>query len=131
MRVDARCNASAVPTPSHCSVLILFPESSVRTLSGRVRADARRGFRRYTTQANTRAKPEGDEYMCGIVGAIANRDVVPVLIEGLKRLEYRGYDSAGIAIVGDKDVRRVRRTGRVAEMEGAAASGYGRCRGRR
>ncbi len=60
--------------------------------------------------------------MCGIVGAIANRDVVPVLIEGLKRLEYRGYDSAGIAIVGDNDVRRVRRTGRVVEMESAAAS---------
>jgi len=63
--------------------------------------------------------------MCGIVGAIANRDVVPVLIEGLKRLEYRGYDSAGIAIVDDaqaaRDVRRVRRTGRVAEMENAAA----------
>jgi len=56
--------------------------------------------------------------MCGIVGAIADRDVVPVLIEGLKRLEYRGYDSAGIAVVGD-DVRRVRRTGRVAEMEAA------------
>src|SRR5687767_15979054 len=60
--------------------------------------------------------------MCGIVGAIANRDVVPVLIEGLKRLEYRGYDSAGIAIVDGSDVRRVRRTGRVAEMEAAAAS---------
>ncbi|SEL45547.1 glutamine--fructose-6-phosphate transaminase [Pseudoxanthomonas sp. GM95] len=57
--------------------------------------------------------------MCGIVGAIADRDVVPVLIEGLKRLEYRGYDSAGIAVVGD-EVRRVRRTGRVAEMEAAA-----------
>jgi glucosamine--fructose-6-phosphate aminotransferase (isomerizing) len=60
--------------------------------------------------------------MCGIVGAIANRDVVPVLIEGLKRLEYRGYDSAGIAVVDGSDVRRVRRTGRVAEMEAAAAS---------
>ena len=48
--------------------------------------------------------------MCGIVGAIADRDVVPVLIEGLKRLEYRGYDSAGIAILGDDGVRRVRRT---------------------
>lgn len=70
--------------------------------------------------------------MCGIVGAIADRDVVPVLIEGLKRLEYRGYDSAGIAIVDPRaadegaespaDVRRVRRTGRVAEMESAAAS---------
>jgi glucosamine--fructose-6-phosphate aminotransferase (isomerizing) len=70
--------------------------------------------------------------MCGIVGAIANRDVVPVLIEGLKRLEYRGYDSAGIAIVESvpesaatgeaHDLRRVRRTGRVAEMESAAAA---------
>jgi glucosamine--fructose-6-phosphate aminotransferase (isomerizing) len=58
--------------------------------------------------------------MCGIVGAIADRDVVPVLIEGLKRLEYRGYDSAGIAVVDGSDVRRVRRTGRVAEMEAAA-----------
>jgi len=58
--------------------------------------------------------------MCGIVGAIADRDVVPVLIEGLKRLEYRGYDSAGIAVVGDDGVRRVRRTGRVSEMESAA-----------
>ena len=38
--------------------------------------------------------------MCGIVGAIADRDVVPVLVEGLKRLEYRGYDSAGIAVAG-------------------------------
>src|SRR5690606_25044649 len=60
--------------------------------------------------------------MCGIVGAIAGRDVVPVLIEGLKRLEYRGYDSAGIAVVADTGVRRVRRTGRVSEMESAAAA---------
>ena len=60
--------------------------------------------------------------MCGIVGAIADRDVVPVLIEGLKRLEYRGYDSAGIAVVDQQDVRRVRRTGRVSEMENAAAA---------
>ncbi|MCY7312979.1 MAG: glutamine--fructose-6-phosphate transaminase (isomerizing), partial [Pseudoxanthomonas sp.] len=63
--------------------------------------------------------------MCGIVGAIADRDVVPVLIEGLKRLEYRGYDSAGIAVVQGAQVNRVRRTGRVAEMEGAAlAEGF-------
>ncbi len=60
--------------------------------------------------------------MCGIVGAIADRDVVPVLIEGLKRLEYRGYDSAGIAVVEGQDVRRVRRTGRVSEMEAAASA---------
>ncbi len=58
--------------------------------------------------------------MCGIVGAIADRDVVPLLIEGLKRLEYRGYDSAGVAVVDDGDIRRVRRTGRVSEMEAAA-----------
>ncbi|KAB8191026.1 glutamine--fructose-6-phosphate transaminase (isomerizing) [Lysobacter maris] len=59
--------------------------------------------------------------MCGIVGAIADRDVVPVLVEGLKRLEYRGYDSAGIAVFDGDRMRRVRRTGRVAEMEAAAA----------
>ena len=60
--------------------------------------------------------------MCGIVGAIAGRDVVPLLVEGLKRLEYRGYDSAGIAVLDHGNVRRVRRTGRVAEMEAAAQS---------
>ena len=60
--------------------------------------------------------------MCGIVGAIAERDVVPVLIEGLKRLEYRGYDSAGIAVIDGAEVRRVRRTGRVSEMEAAATA---------
>jgi glucosamine--fructose-6-phosphate aminotransferase (isomerizing) len=54
--------------------------------------------------------------MCGIVGAIAQRDVVPILIEGLKRLEYRGYDSAGIAI-NDGTLKRLRSTGRVAELE--------------
>jgi len=57
--------------------------------------------------------------MCGIVGAIANRDVVPLLTAGLKRLEYRGYDSAGIAVLNG-GIRRVRRVGRVAEMENAA-----------
>ena len=59
--------------------------------------------------------------MCGIVGAIASRNVVPILTEGLKRLEYRGYDSAGIAVL-DGGIRRVRRVGRVAEMESAARS---------
>ncbi|SKA04855.1 glutamine--fructose-6-phosphate transaminase (isomerizing) [Novilysobacter spongiicola] len=63
--------------------------------------------------------------MCGIVGAIADRDVVPALIEGLKRLEYRGYDSAGIAVFDGQSMRRVRRTGRVSEMEAAAqAEGF-------
>ena len=53
--------------------------------------------------------------MCGIVGAIARRNVVPILIEGLKRLEYRGYDSAGIAVVNGK-LHRLRSTGRVAQL---------------
>src|SRR5258706_538630 len=57
--------------------------------------------------------------MCGIVGAIASRNVVPILTEGLKRLEYRGYDSAGIAVLNG-GIRRVRRVGRVAEMENAS-----------
>ncbi len=57
--------------------------------------------------------------MCGIVGALAERNIVPVLIEGLKRLEYRGYDSAGIAIL-DGTLKRVRRVGRVAQMENEA-----------
>jgi glucosamine--fructose-6-phosphate aminotransferase (isomerizing) len=59
--------------------------------------------------------------MCGIVGAIAQRDIVPVLTDGLARLEYRGYDSAGLAVL-DGDIRRVRRVGRVAEMAGAVAA---------
>ena len=61
--------------------------------------------------------------MCGIVGGIANRNIVPILTEGLRRLEYRGYDSAGVAVVND-GIKRVRRVGRVAEMEaGIAAEG--------
>ena len=54
--------------------------------------------------------------MCGIVGAVAQRNIVPVLIEGLKKLEYRGYDSAGIAVVNGT-MARVRAVGRVADLE--------------
>jgi glucosamine--fructose-6-phosphate aminotransferase (isomerizing) len=55
--------------------------------------------------------------MCGIVGAIAQRNVVPILLEGLKRLEYRGYDSAGLAIIDKKQhIKRVRRRGKVATL---------------
>ncbi len=59
--------------------------------------------------------------MCGIVGAISTRNIVPVLTEGLTRLEYRGYDSSGIAVMSAdaKSIVRVRRVGRVAEMEAA------------
>jgi len=58
--------------------------------------------------------------MCGIVGAVAARNVVPMLIEGLSRLEYRGYDSAGLAVLNDGDIKRVRAVGRVMEMQAKA-----------
>lgn len=55
--------------------------------------------------------------MCGIVGAIANRDITPVLIDGLSRLEYRGYDSAGLSVLNKQSVlQRERSTGRVASL---------------
>jgi len=54
--------------------------------------------------------------MCGIVGAVARRDIVPVLIEGLRRLEYRGYDSCGVAAILDGELARVRSVARVADL---------------
>ena len=61
--------------------------------------------------------------MCGIVAAIAKDNICPLLIEGLKRLEYRGYDSAGIALLdggtATNDIHRVRKPGKVAELEAA------------
>jgi glutamine---fructose-6-phosphate transaminase (isomerizing) len=55
--------------------------------------------------------------MCGIVGAVSKKNIVPILIEGLKRLEYRGYDSCGVAVHQDGELRRARSTARVAELE--------------
>lgn len=58
--------------------------------------------------------------MCGIVGAVAQRDVAEILVEGLRRLEYRGYDSAGVAVVDSKkNLTRVRRLGKVQELADA------------
>ncbi|MBV8143609.1 MAG: glutamine--fructose-6-phosphate transaminase (isomerizing), partial [Gammaproteobacteria bacterium] len=58
--------------------------------------------------------------MCGIVGAIAERNVVPILMEGLRRLEYRGYDSAGIAVLnGSKHLTRLRTVGKVRMLDEA------------
>jgi glucosamine--fructose-6-phosphate aminotransferase (isomerizing) len=67
--------------------------------------------------------------MCGIVGAVANRDIVPVLIEGLRRLEYRGYDSCGVAIHGSAapaaggGLRRARSVARVADLDAQVTDG--------
>ncbi|WP_296267072.1 glutamine--fructose-6-phosphate transaminase (isomerizing) [Pseudomonas sp. UBA6562] len=61
--------------------------------------------------------------MCGIVGAVAERNISTILIEGLKRLEYRGYDSAGLAVFGaQQGLQRCRRTGKVRELESAVAA---------
>ncbi len=57
--------------------------------------------------------------MCGIVGAVAERNVVPILMEGLRRLEYRGYDSAGIAIYDGQSIKRIRTVGKVQELQNA------------
>ena len=58
--------------------------------------------------------------MCGIVGAAAERDVTPILIEGLRRLEYRGYDSAGLVVLGEQGaLQRVRAAGKVARLQEA------------
>ena len=55
--------------------------------------------------------------MCGIVGGIAQRNIVPILLEGLKRLEYRGYDSAGLAVISDQTIYRKRELGKVKGLE--------------
>ena len=55
--------------------------------------------------------------MCGIVGGVSKRNVLPILVEGLKRLEYRGYDSAGVAYRQGIKVNQVKTIGRVAELE--------------
>jgi glucosamine--fructose-6-phosphate aminotransferase (isomerizing) len=63
--------------------------------------------------------------MCGIVGAVARRNVVPILVNGLLRLEYRGYDSAGLVVVRDGKLDRVRSNGRVAELAQKSANTTG------
>jgi len=66
--------------------------------------------------------------MCGIVGAVTQRNVTPILLEGLKRLEYRGYDSAGLCVMGEQGFERVRTVGKVDQLDKAVSehppSGY-------
>lgn len=60
--------------------------------------------------------------MCGIVAAVANHHVLNTLVQGLQRLEYRGYDSAGVAVLNDDgQLTRVRKVGKVAALEAALA----------
>src|ERR1700754_2198876 len=54
-------------------------------------------------------------FMCGIVGSVSTRNIVPILVQGLQRLEYRGYDSCGVAVYAD-GLKRARSTDRVAEL---------------
>lgn len=63
--------------------------------------------------------------MCGIIGAVAQRNVVPILLEGLRRLEYRGYDSAGMAVISGNQLEHVRSIGRVAELSIKSANTQG------
>jgi glucosamine--fructose-6-phosphate aminotransferase (isomerizing) len=60
--------------------------------------------------------------MCGIVGAVSQRNIVPILLQGLKRLEYRGYDSCGVAVHQGGELRRARSTSRVSELEANVAT---------
>ena len=60
--------------------------------------------------------------MCGIVGAVSARNIVPILVEGLKRLEYRGYDSCGVAVYQGGGLKRARSTARVAELQAQVAT---------
>ena len=60
--------------------------------------------------------------MCGIVGAVAQRNIVPTLVEGLRRLEYRGYDSCGVAVHMDGELKRLRSVSRIAELNQQAES---------
>src|SRR6266446_5648901 len=101
-----RCASRAAPTSARA-------RRSTRTrrpVSSRWRARSRCRFPRGSHRRRRASE------MCGIVGAAARRDIVPVLVEGLRRLEYRGYDSCGVAVLFDGQIGRVRSVARVADL---------------
>jgi|TARA_Y100000034_G_C6695345_1_gene306374 glucosamine--fructose-6-phosphate aminotransferase (isomerizing) len=55
--------------------------------------------------------------MCGIIGYVGNKEIMPILINGLKRLEYRGYDSSGICVLQNNELKTVKQKGRIFELE--------------
>src|SRR5450759_3067651 len=83
---------------------------------------ARYIHKRPPTLATSRNSP--GSLMCGIVGAVSSRNIVPVLVEGLRRLEYRGYDSCGVAVHQGGRLRRARSTARVAELAANVAADH-------
>src|ERR1700704_583308 len=89
-----------------------------RPRSGPLRADAELPVRVGHTKQPffpPRSRPD----MCGIVGVVAERNSVPILMEGLRRLEYRGYDSAGLAVIDGGRVARLRTVGKVRILQDA------------
>jgi glucosamine--fructose-6-phosphate aminotransferase (isomerizing) len=77
----------------------------------------------YQALAKTSEKGKGNIIMCGIVGAVSERNIEKILLKGLKRLEYRGYDSAGLAVINtDSALQRLRTQGKVRELENALAT---------
>src|ERR1700730_10460116 len=85
---------------------------SARASSRRTRDGSRNGKERERPNSKFRRCT-----MCGIIGYIGPKDVVPILIDGLRRLEYRGYDSAGVAVVHDGEVELRRSAGKLSRLE--------------
>src|SRR5690349_5998415 len=120
-RPSSRTNASSAPMRrwSRRCASRAGPTSAPARRSTRTRLRASSPWparSRCRSRAGSRPRRRA-EAMCGIVGAAARRDIVPVLLEGLRRLEYRGYDSCGVALAAKGGLERVVSVARVAELE--------------